>query len=163
MHQVFIDQENITAKGDFMQELKITSPAFETNQSIPEKYSCDYENTNPPLSIEGIPEGTKSLALILEDPDAPSGTFVHWVVWNIPANQTVTIDESSMLGVIGRNSWRSNSYGGPNPPFGSHTYNFKVYALDQNLSIDSGAGKIDVLNAMNGHVLAKGELSGVYP
>jgi Raf kinase inhibitor-like YbhB/YbcL family protein len=109
-----------------MKELIVTSPAFEANQSIPEKYSCDYEDINPPLSIEGIPEGTRSLALIVDDPDAPSGTFDHWVVWNIPPSQN-KIGEDTAPGREGKNSLGQNSFTGPCPPPGKpHHYNFKA-------------------------------------
>ncbi len=99
----------------------------------------------------------------MDDSSTPLITWNHWVVWNIPANSTVEVSENSQQGVVGRNSWRSNSYGGPDPPFGSHTYDFKVYALDVVLDLNSDAGKNAVLKASNNHVLAKGELAGVYP
>ncbi|HSV49548.1 MAG TPA: YbhB/YbcL family Raf kinase inhibitor-like protein [Candidatus Acidoferrales bacterium] len=151
------------AAGASSNPLVVSSSAFSNLGAMPVKSTGDGENINPPLQVTGVPGDAVSLVVIMDDPSVPLMTWNHWVVWNLPAHQTVTIEENSMLGVTGKNSWRSNSYGGPDPPFGSHTYTFKVYALDQNLSIDSNAGKTDVLNAMNGHVLAKGELSGVYP
>jgi Raf kinase inhibitor-like YbhB/YbcL family protein len=145
-----------------MNELKVTSPAFQANQSIPEKYSCDYENTNPPLSIEGIPEGTRSLALIIDDPDAPSGTFDHWVVWNIAPSQN-KIAEHTVPGREGKNSSGENGYTGPCPPPGKpHHYNFKAYALDMELGLGESSTKKDLEHAMKGHVLAEGKLIGLF-
>lgn len=143
-----------------MKELKVTSTAFEDKGFIPKKYTCDGEDVNPPLNVEGIPEGAKSLVLIVEDPDAPMGTWVHWVVWNIPP--TGKIEEDSVPGVEGVNDFNKRSYGGPCPPFGTHRYFFKVYALDAELSLDPSSRKEDVERAMEGRVLAKGELVGLY-
>ena len=140
--------------------LVVKSPAFENNQMIPEKYSGDGEDINPPLKIEGIPEGTKSLVLVVDDPDAPQRTWDHWVVWNIPP--VTGIDENSIPGIQGMNSWGKNKYGGPQPPLGTHRYFFKVYALDTMLNLDPDAKKRDVEKAMNRHILAKGELIGLY-
>lgn len=140
--------------------LIIASPAFENNKPIPRKYSCDGEDVNPPLSIEGVPEGTKSLVLIVDDPDAPMGTWDHWIVWNIqPTNR---IGENTVPGVEGLNSFRKHSYGGPCPPSGTHRYFFKVYALDTKLSLNPDSKKRDVENAMKAHILASSELVGLY-
>jgi Raf kinase inhibitor-like YbhB/YbcL family protein len=144
-----------------MKELTVKSPAFEPNKQIPEKYSCDGENINPPLTIENIPKETKSLALLMDDPDAPSGTFDHWVVWNIPPS-TSKIAEHTVPGTEGLNSAREHGYHAPCPPSGTHRYFFKVYALDMELGLGANAKKKDVEKAMQGHILAKGELVGLY-
>lgn len=143
-----------------MKDLTVTSPTFENNKSIPSKYTCDGDDVNPPLIIEGIPEETKSLVLIVDDPDAAMGTWDHWIVWNIPP--TNKIEENSVPGVDGLNDFRKHSYGGPCPPSGTHRYFFKVYALDTKLNLDSNSRKKDVEKAMKGHILAKGELVGLY-
>lgn len=141
-------------------ELKITSPAFKGNSPIPSKYTCDGDNINPTLNIEGIPEDTKSLALIVDDPDAPMGTWVHWIVWNIPILKR--IEENSAPGTEGMNSSGGHSFHGPCPPSGTHRYFFKVYALDCKLNINANSKKQDVERAMEGHILAKGEIMGTY-
>ena len=144
-----------------MNILTITSPAFENNELKPKKYAAGGENLSPPLNIEGIPEGTKSLVLIVDDLDTPMKiTWNHWVMWNIPPADE--IGEDSAPGIQGRNTARRNSYDGPSPPFGTHRYFFKVYALDTNLDLNPNASKKDVEKAMEGHILAKGELIGLY-
>ncbi|MEM3004772.1 MAG: YbhB/YbcL family Raf kinase inhibitor-like protein [Candidatus Bathyarchaeia archaeon] len=143
-----------------MTPLKITSSAFKSNGPIPKKYTCDGIDVNPPLSIEGLPKQTVSLVLIVDDPDAPRGTWVHWVVWNIPPLRV--IQEDSVPGTEGVNDFQRHSYGGPCPPSGTHRYFFKVYALDTKLQLDQNAGKKDVEKAMEGHILAMGELVGLY-
>jgi len=143
-----------------MKELTITSPAFERNKLIPSKYTCDGDDVNPPLNIKGTPEETKSLVLIVDDPDAPMGTWDHWIVWNIPP--TNKIEENSVPGTEGLNNFRRHSYGGPCPPSGTHRYFFKVYALDTKLDLNPNSRKKDVEKAMKDHILAKGELVGLY-
>lgn len=143
-----------------MQDLTVTSFAFEPNRLIPAKYTCDGENINPPLNIEGVPKEAKSLVLIVEDPDARAGLWIHWVVWNIPT--TTAIAENSVPGIEGITTARGRSYSGPCPPSGTHRYFFKVYALDSKLDLSASSGKKDVEAAMEGHVLAKGELVGLY-
>jgi Raf kinase inhibitor-like YbhB/YbcL family protein len=140
--------------------LNVSSPAFGQNEKIPVNYTCDGRDINPQLSISGIPDGTVSLALIVEDPDAPLGTWDHWIVWNIPP--TGKIEEDTVPGIEGMNSFNKRSYGGPCPPFGTHKYIFSVYALDTQLALGEDAGKKEVLEAMNGHILAKGKLVGTY-
>jgi len=144
-----------------MKELKVKSSVFRHNELIPRKYTCDGEDVNPPLTIEDIPEGTQSLALIIDDPDAPMGTWDHWVVWNIPPSSR-EIRENSVPGVEGINDFRKHSYGGPCPPGGTHRYFFKVYALDATLTLGANSRKKDLEKAMQGHILAKGELIGRY-
>jgi Raf kinase inhibitor-like YbhB/YbcL family protein len=144
-----------------MKKLSVKSPAFENNQLIPAKYTCDGEDVNPPLTIEGIPEETKTLALIVDDPDCPTGTWDQWIVWNIPATAS-KIAEDTVPGTEGMNDFRRRSYGGPCPPSGTHRYFFKVYALDTQLDLKSNSTKKDVEKAMEGHILAEGELVGVY-
>ncbi|MBW2992325.1 YbhB/YbcL family Raf kinase inhibitor-like protein [Candidatus Woesearchaeota archaeon] len=143
-----------------MGNLKLTSPVFENNGNIPAKYTCQGDDVNPELSIEGIPGGTKSLVLIVDDPDAPMGTWDHWVVWNI--KPTDKIKENSVPGVQGMNDFGKHDYGGPCPPSGTHRYMFKLYALDTELDIDESAHKKDVEKAMEGHILAKTQLIGLY-
>jgi Raf kinase inhibitor-like YbhB/YbcL family protein len=140
--------------------MKISSPAFGTNQKIPKKYTCDGEDISPSLMIDEIPEGTETLALIVDDPDAPAGTWVHWVVFNIPV--TNRIEEGEVTGNQGINDFRKERYGGPCPPSGTHRYFFKLYALDQELGLSEGASRRDVEAAMGGHILAQAELIGLY-
>ena len=143
-----------------MERLLITSSVFENKGLIPAKYTCDGDDVNPPLKIEGIPENTKSLILIVDDPDAPMGTWDHWIVWNIPP--TDKIEENSVPGVEGLNDFRRRSYGGPCPPSGTHRYFFKVYALDTKLNLKPNSRKKDVERAMKGRILAQGEIIGLY-
>jgi Raf kinase inhibitor-like YbhB/YbcL family protein len=143
-----------------MKELVIRSPAFENNKLMSSKYTCDGEDVNPPLNVEGIPEKTKSLALIVEDPDAPAGLWIHWLVWNIPP--AGTIGEKSAIGNAGLNTAKKKGYHGPCPPSGTHRYFFKVYALDTMLNLGGLSEKEDLENAMQSHVLAQGELIGLY-
>jgi Raf kinase inhibitor-like YbhB/YbcL family protein len=140
--------------------LTITSTAFLEGEKIPAKYTCDGSDMNPPLDINGIPEKAHSLALIVEEPDAPGKTWVHWVVWNIPITHHIV--ENSSPGQQGWNDFKKNSYGGPCPPSGIHRYFFKVYALDTILKLTSRVTKKDLEQAMNDHILAFGELMGVY-
>jgi len=127
---------------------------------IPKKYTCDDRDINPSLNIEDLPKETKSLALIVDDPDASMGTWVHWVVWNIPPAKEIL--EDSVPGTEGVNDFRKHSYGGPCPPSGTHRYFFKVYALDTKLELSPNSKKRDLEKAMEGHVLAKGEIIGLY-
>ena len=143
-----------------LRELVVTSPAFVDGGSIPSKYTCDGDNVNPLLNIEGIPEGTESLVLIVDDPDAPMGTWDHWVVWNIPPKGK--IEEDTVPGTEGMNDFRKHSYGGPCPPSGTHRYFFKAYALDTKLDETPNYRKRDVERAVKGHVLARGQLVGLY-
>lgn len=146
-----------------MERMRLTSPAFEDNGKIPAKYSCDGDNVNPELRVENVPSGTKSLALIMEDPDAPNGLWVHWVVWNIRPNIGVLVERAEPReSVIGKNSWGHNQYGGPCPPSGTHHYVFRMYALDKTLDLAGTASKGQLDVAMEGHVLAEAVLTGLY-
>jgi Raf kinase inhibitor-like YbhB/YbcL family protein len=152
--------------------LVLTSPAFTHQGSIPQQYTCQGKDISPPLSWSGIPEGTKSLALIVDDPDAPDPaapkrTWVHWVLYDIPPTATGLEEAipSSRLPAgtrEGTNDWNRTGYGGPCPPIGRHRYFFKLYALDTVPPDLGAAGKADVEKAMEGHVLAKTELIGTY-
>jgi Raf kinase inhibitor-like YbhB/YbcL family protein len=135
---------------------------------IPAKYTCDAENISPPLAWSGVPETAKTLALVADDPDAPRGTWVHWVIYNIPATEKglaenvparETIDSGARQGT---NDFRKTGYGGPCPPSGTHRYFFKLYALDTDLNLPPGATKDQLLKAAEGHVVAQGQLVGRY-
>jgi Raf kinase inhibitor-like YbhB/YbcL family protein len=150
-------------EGKKMTELKIASPAFVNNGFIPSRYSCDGNNINPPLEIDNVPAEAKSLALIVDDPDAPVGMWVHWVVWNIdPTTKEIAEDNVPRTAVQGKNDWKRNSYGGPCPPSGVHRYFFKLYALDTRFNLGTGTTKNDLEKAMHVHILAKAELIGLY-
>lgn len=148
----------------------LTSTAFKEGDTIPVKHTCDGADLSPPLEWSGVPQGTVAFALIADDPDAPAGTWVHWVLYDVPA--TVGLPESVAkveapkdLGgaVQGRNDFRRVGYGGPCPPPGpAHRYFFKLYALDTKLGLKAGASKVDVERAMGGHVLATAQLVGKY-
>ncbi|RIH89443.1 YbhB/YbcL family Raf kinase inhibitor-like protein [Calidithermus roseus] len=138
----------------------LSSSAFAQGKPIPAKYTCDGLDISPPLAWSDAPRGTQSFALIMDDPDAPAGTWVHWVLFNLPA-QTHQLAEKAVQGVQGRNSWGRLGYGGPCPPSGTHRYFFRLYALDTLLQLPAGATKEQVLRAMQGHVLAQAELMGV--
>lgn len=140
--------------------MKVTSPSFKNNQNIPCKYTCQGEDVNPSLEFSDLPEGTKSLSLIIDDPDAPNGTFVHWVLFNMPIVEK--INENSSEGIEGINSSGEIGYMGPCPPSGIHRYFFKLYALDSFLDLKKGCKKQDVEKKMKGHVLAQAELIGLY-
>jgi len=151
-----------------MMELTVTSTAFSEGGMIPSRYSCDGEDISPPLRWSEGPEGTKVYALISDDPDAPMGTWVHWVIYNIPAAvtslpenvpTTAELKDGSHQGI---NDFKRHGYGGPCPPGGTHRYYFKVYALDAMIEAGPGLSKKKLLRAMEGHILAKGELMGKY-
>ena len=146
-----------------MGTLKLSSPAFRHSDSIPSKYTCDGADVNPPLVIENAPLNAKSLALIVDDPDAPAGNWVHWVVWNIdPTTDEIrenTVPSGALQGI---NDFRKHDYGGPCPPSGTHRYFFKLYALDMMLSLGPKANKAELERAMKGHIVTQGELIGLY-
>jgi Raf kinase inhibitor-like YbhB/YbcL family protein len=146
-----------------MSTLTISSPAFKHNEHIPSKYTCDGADVNPQLLIGNVPAGTKSLALIVDDPDAPRGTWVHWVVWNISPDTKEFREGAVPTGAhLGMNDFRKLDYGGPCPPSGTHRYFFKLYALDTVLSLGAKASKANLERTMQGHILAQAELIGLY-
>jgi Raf kinase inhibitor-like YbhB/YbcL family protein len=152
--------------------MKLTSQAFSANDRIPKVYTCDGKDISPPLSWSGLPPGTRSLALILDDPDAPDPrapqmTWVHWVIYNIPADINGLAENAGKSGLPfgtleGTNDWNRTRYGGPCPPKGSHRYFFKLYALDTVLPDLDRPAKNKLLRAMQGHILAQTELIGTY-
>ncbi len=144
--------------------IKVTSTAFKDGKMIPKKYTCDGTNVSPQLAWSGIPANARSIALICDDPDAPSGTWVHWVVFNMPA-ATKGIPEAGGLPAgaqQGINDFKRLDYGGPCPPSGTHRYFFKIYAVDMTLNIKEGATKADLLSAMQGHIIEQGQIMGQY-
>jgi Raf kinase inhibitor-like YbhB/YbcL family protein len=146
-----------------MPGLELTSPAFNEGQPIPTKYSCEGENASPPLTWESLPDGTRSLALIVHDPDAPIGDFVHWVGWNIDP-EVGGLDEGAHAPVEGANGFGEDGYGGPCPPpgDGAHRYFFEVFALDLQPDLEPGASRDQLEDAIEGHVLGGAELVGTY-
>ncbi|MGV3505480.1 MAG: YbhB/YbcL family Raf kinase inhibitor-like protein [Adhaeribacter sp.] len=140
--------------------LAVSSPAFSSKAYIPTRYTCDGLNYNPPLEIGHIPEEGQSMAVIVDDPDAPKGTWVHWVSWNIPL--TRSIHEKSVAGEQGVNDFQTRNYRGPCPPSGTHRYFFKVYVLDTILKLPGNTTKAGLEKAMSGHIIAFGELVGLY-
>jgi len=143
--------------------MKIASSAFENKQMIPQKYTCDGENINPPLQITEVPSNTQSLVLIVDDPDAPSGDWVHWLVWNInPETKLIAENESLQGATQGTNDFDKQNYGGPCPPSGIHHYQFKIYGLDTTLNLPSSSRKKDLEKAMANHILDKDMLIGLY-
>jgi Raf kinase inhibitor-like YbhB/YbcL family protein len=143
--------------------IQLISPAFSEGGTIPKKFTCDAENVSPQLDWSDIPIGTQSLVLIADDPDAPAGTWVHWVLYDLPPELTGLAEGAQGIGVDGVNDFRKLGYGGPCPPRGSnHRYLFKLYALDMKLNIKPGSSKSDVERVMKGHILALGQLMGRY-
>ena len=143
-------------------KMKITSSAFQDGANIPSKFTCDGADISPPLQIADIPSQAKSLALIVDDPDAPSGLFTHWMVWNIPPQTGAVREGSAPKGVQGTNDFGKSGYGGPCPPSGTHRYYFKIFALDRELDLPFGAKRGQLDAAMKGHIVAQGELMGRY-
>ena len=150
--------------------LELTSDAFKGGQSIPAKYGCTGKNISPALTWNEPPAGTQSFALIMDDPDAPVGTWVHWVLFNIPVDTRSLQEDLPLTGknvdpnaiYTGKNSWGNSGYGGPCPPSGTHRYYFRLYALDTTVSLLPGATKQELLREMKDHVLAQGELMGTF-
>lgn len=140
--------------------MKLSSPEFKNNEFIPAKFTCEGRDINPQLIIEGIPAAAKSLALILDDPDAPMGTWVHWLVFNLPL--VSFIEENSQPGEPGINTLKEKTYHGPCPPSGTHRYFFKIYALDKKLDLPAAVSKGILEKAMQGHILDRVELIGLY-
>lgn len=150
--------------------MQISSPAFNNNEMIPDKYTCDGENVNPPLLFNGIPINAQSLILIMDDPDIPDfvkqnmgiEVFDHWLVYNIPTTTKEIKENSTPPGTVGANSKGENNYTGPCPPDGQHRYLFKLYALDKILDLPEGSNKKQVESAMQGHIISQAELIGLY-
>lgn len=149
-------------------EIKLTSTAFKEGQPIPRTYTCDGVNVSPPLEWSGVPKTAKTLAIICDDPDASPDTWVHWVLYNLPANNIGLVESMPATeellagGFQGANDFKKIGYGGPCPPSGTHRYYFKIYALDGVLPLAAGATKAELLKAMEGHILLQGQLMGTY-
>jgi Raf kinase inhibitor-like YbhB/YbcL family protein len=156
-----------TEAGEEPMPLSITSSAFEAGGTIPARHSCNAEGISPALSWSGAPAGVRTFALIMDDPDAPAGTYVHWVMYNIPASSgglpeaVAAADKLADGSIQGPNSSGRRGYSPPCPPSGTHRYFFKLYALDTTVGA-VGAGKAELLQAMEGHVLGQGELMGTF-
>ena len=143
--------------------MQLTSSVFLNNQNIPSKYTCDGDGVNPPLGFKDAPKEAVTLVLIVDDPDAPAGTWVHWTLWNIdPATTSIVENSTPPKSIAGQTSSGQNVYGGPCPPSGMHRYFFKLYALDNKLSLSSFSLKEELEKAMQGHVILQAELVGLY-
>lgn len=162
------DKQKTTPEPQAESSITVTSTAFAEGDHIPQQYTCQGDDISPPLAWTDLPEQTASLALIMDDPDAPNGIWVHWVLYNIPADaqslpEAITTESGLPDGTLnGKNSWKRTGYGGPCPPSGTHRYVFSLYALDSDLELEEGIDKNGLLKAMDGHVLAEGRLAGVY-
>jgi hypothetical protein len=163
-----LNRNTSKVKGGTAMEIKVSSTVFKEGEMIPKIYTCEGKNISPPLIWTDVPHGAKSLALIADDPDAPRGTWVHWVLFNIPADAkelSENIPRRSTLGNGARqgiNDSHGLGYDGPCPPSGTHRYYFKFYVLDVVLTLESGATKVQLLKAMEGHILGEGQLMGKY-
>lgn len=163
-----VEPGQMTGEEGVTMAIEFSSSAFEDGAAIPKKYSCDGEDISPALSWDNLPAGTESLALIMDDPDAPRGTWVHWVVYDIPPESAgfpedvPATGEAPGGGKQGNNSWKRSGYGGPCPPGGTHRYFFKLYALDTVLGLETGVTKDRLLKAMEGHVLDQAQLMGTF-
>ncbi|HCJ67702.1 MAG TPA: YbhB/YbcL family Raf kinase inhibitor-like protein [Elusimicrobia bacterium] len=140
----------------------LTSPAFQNGARIPAKYTADGEDIPPPLKIENVPVNAKSLVLIVDDPDAPMGTWDHWIIFNIPPTNDFISEGTTPKGILGTNDFGKLEYGGPAPPSGTHRYKFKLYALDAELNLKEGSRKKEVERAMKGHIIEETVLEGKY-
>lgn len=166
--QTVTNEKEAAMATDSTHKLVLTSTAFKEGDAIPKKYGCNGADISPALQWNGAPTETKSFALIVDDPDAPMGTWVHWVIFNIPAKATglpedVPAKESLPDGALqGKNDFRNYGYGGPCPPGGTHRYFFKLYALDAMLQLKAGCTKAELLKAMTGHIVGEAQLMGRY-
>lgn len=143
--------------------MELTSTAFGEGETIPAKYTCDGENRSPALAWSGAPAGTQSFALLMEDPDAPRGTFTHWIAWGLAPSQNQLPEDARSIPMQGQNDFGKTGYGGPCPPPGpAHRYFFRLYALDRKPDLAAGAGRRQFLNAIQGHVLGEAEYMGRY-
>jgi Raf kinase inhibitor-like YbhB/YbcL family protein len=149
-------------------EIKLTSAAFKEGEPIPRAYTCNGVNISPPLEWSGVPKTAKTIAIVSDDPDAPGGTWVHWVLYNLPADNIGLVENMPAKetlkagGFQGKNDFGKTAYGGPCPPSGTHRYVFKIYALDSELPLKAGATKAELLKAMDDHVVLQGQLMGTY-
>jgi Raf kinase inhibitor-like YbhB/YbcL family protein len=149
-------------------EIKLTSAAFKDGEPIPRPYTCDGVNISPPLEWSGVPRTAKTIAIFCEDPDAPGGTWVHWLLYNLPADNIGLVENLPRTetlkagGFQGKNDFGKTAYGGPCPPSGTHRYVFKIYALDSELLLKAGATKAELLKAMDDRVVLQGQLMGTY-
>ena len=156
------------APADSKAEIKFSSSAFSDGQSIPRPYTCDGVNVSPPLEWSGVPKTAKTMAIVCDDPDAPGGTWVHWVLYNLPAEniglvENLPANENVKAGGFqGLNDFGKTGYGGPCPPSGTHRYFFRVYALDSELPLKAGATKAELMKVMEGHIVLQGQLTGTY-
>lgn len=148
--------------------MKLSSTAFAEGQPIPRAYTCDGINISPPLEWAGTPKSAKTITIIADDPDAPAGTWVHWVIYNLPADTIGMVENLPSTedvkggGLQGKNDFEKIGYGGPCPPSGTHRYFFRIYALDNELPLKAGATKAEVEKASAGHILAQAQLMGTY-
>jgi len=155
-------------EGENAMSIQITSSAFTEGGMIPEKYTCKGEDVSPPLKWSQVPPDAKSIALISDDPDAPGGTWIHWVLYNLPVNITELSEAIPPKEILsngarhGKNSWGRIGYGGPCPPSGTHRYYFKIYALDIVLNLSVGSTKAQLLKAIEGHILSEGQVMGKF-
>lgn len=161
-------EEEALGMEDLPMPIMITSTAFEDGESIPRQYTCDGDDVSPPLDWSDVPAGAQSLVLIVDDPDAPRGDWLHWLIYDLPAGDGSLPEGVGQAenkpggGVQGNNSWRRADYGGPCPPSGTHRYFFTLYALDTRLELDPGTTRLQVEQAMDGHVMGQGQLMGRY-
>ncbi len=161
--QVFLFSYAMGQRATNVEEWKISSPAFENGRKIPKKYTCDGANVNPPLKIENTPSNTKSLALVLDDIDAPRGSYVHWIAWNMdPGLKEIKENSVPEGGVQGVNDFKKRNYGGPCPPGRAHKYVFRIYALDTLLNLNPNGTKKDLEKAMEGHIISRAQLTALY-
>lgn len=159
-------EEGDGREGDVDKSLRLESAAFKDGASIPSKFTADGANVSPALQWSGAPAQAATYALVMDDPDAPGGTWVHWVAWNLTETrlpENVPQETRIASGAVqGKNSWGATGYGGPSPPSGTHRYSFRVYALDSAVTLAPSAGKDELMRAMRGHTLAWGEIVGRY-
>ena len=166
--QPIAEPSQISQSPEKKMQMKLTSTAFKDGEAIPRGYTCDGANVSPPLEWSGVPKSAKTFALITDDPDAPSGTFVHWVLYNLPAEGLGLIENTPMTetlrggGMQGKNDFGKIGYGGPCPPSGTHRYFFKLYALDSELALKPGATKAELEKAVEGHITGQAQLIGTY-
>ena len=158
-----VDTFQSTTTNNLKNMMTITSPAFKNGDPLSQDYTCDGAGTNPPLIFSNVPYGAKSLALIADDPDAPRGTFTHWVVFNIdPKVREIPTEGTPRTALIGKNDFGGNEYGAPCPPSGTHRYFFRLYALDSDLNLSAGASRAKVEAALKAHIIEQAEIFSTY-